>query len=128
MTDPQYQPPPGYYPPPSGYPFQPYYGVPVDPSAPFGRDPVSGEPLSDKSKVAAGLLQLFLGGFGVGRFYIGSNAIGFAQLGTWIVGFLLLFAFGLGLIVLFGLAIWTLVDAIMMFAGSVRDQYGRRLR
>ena len=41
-----------------------------------------GVPLSDKSKVAAGVLQLFLGGFGVGRFYTGHVGIAIAQLLT----------------------------------------------
>jgi hypothetical protein len=31
----------------------------------------NGRPLSDKSKLVAGLLQIFLGGFGIGRFYLG---------------------------------------------------------
>ncbi|OHV03873.1 TM2 domain-containing protein, partial [Mycobacterium talmoniae] len=106
----------------------PYYGAPVDPNAPYGRDPVSGEPLSDKSKVTAGLLQLFLGGFGAGRFYLGSNAVAAGQLITWFLGFLLMFAFGIGVLVWAGLGIWALVDAIMIFTGSVRDQYGRPLR
>lgn len=35
---------------------------------------------SDKSKIAAGLLQIFLGGFGIGRFYTGHTNIGIAQL------------------------------------------------
>lgn len=121
-------PQPGGYPPQNGYPVQPYYGAPVDPNAPYGRQPMTGEPLSDKSKVTAGLLQLFLGGFGVGRFYIGSTGIAVGQLVTWILGLLLGGAlFGLGLIVWFGLGIWVLVDAIMIFNGSVRDQYGRPL-
>src|SRR5882762_10327978 len=68
------QPAPGYQPPqpPSGYPppFPPQYPPPpfqsfYDPSAPYGRHPLTGEPLSEKSKVVAGLLQL-LGLFGCG--------------------------------------------------------------
>ncbi|MDT5067011.1 MAG: hypothetical protein QOK02_3166, partial [Mycobacterium sp.] len=30
----------------------------MDPAAPYGRHPLTGEPLSEKSKVVAGLLQL----------------------------------------------------------------------
>ena len=52
---PPYPPPPGQYPP-----------VYTDPAAPYGRHPLTGEPLSDKSKVIAGLLQL-LGLLGAGR-------------------------------------------------------------
>jgi TM2 domain-containing membrane protein YozV len=88
------------------------YGAPgVDPQAPYGRDPVTGEPLSDKSKMTAGLLQLFLGGFGVGRFYMGDTGIAVGQLLT--CG---------------GLGIWALIDAIMILTGKVRDNQGRPLR
>ena len=46
----QYGPPPGQFPPPVGQYPQAY----MDPAAPFGRHPLTGEPLSDKSKVVAG--------------------------------------------------------------------------
>ena len=70
---------------------------------------------SDKSKLTAGLLHLFLGGFGVGRFYLGYTGIGLAQIA---VTFLTL---GIG-------GIWPLIDAIMMLTGNVRDAQGRTLR
>lgn len=122
----------GGYPPqgPSyGYqvPPQPYGAYPADPQAPFGRDPATGQPLSDKSAVAAGLLQLFLGGFGVGRFYLGYTTIGAIQLGLTIVG-MITSIFFIGLFVLAGVGIWALVDAVMMFTRSLPDQNGRRLR
>src|SRR5262249_29474090 len=67
-------PPPPAYPGQPGYPPQPGYPLPqpypssypvypgnvADPQAPFGRDPATGVPLSDKSGTTAGLLQLFL--------------------------------------------------------------------
>ncbi|GDY63326.1 hypothetical protein SAV14893_027190 [Streptomyces avermitilis] len=60
----------------------------------------------------AGLLQLFLGSFGVGRFYMGSVGIGIAQL----------FTCG-------GLGIWALIDGVMLLAGNeAKDQHGRILR
>lgn len=138
-----YIPPAQAYPAP-GYGQQPYvqqpygqqpYGQPMyaaggyatDPGAPFGRDPFTGEPLSDKSKVAAGLLQLFLGGFGVGRFYIGSNGIAAAQLATLIIGWVLAIIL-IGYVILLGLGVWVIVDAIMIFTGSVRDSRGLKLR
>ena len=109
-------PPPG---PPQGAPQyggQPYGGpqygyAGVDPAAPFGRNPLTGEPLSDKSKLTAGLLELFLGGFGAGRWYLGDTGLALGQL----------FTCG-------GLGIWALIDAIMMLTGNVRDKYGRPLR
>jgi TM2 domain-containing membrane protein YozV len=98
---------------PGGYP--PGYGLPgADPQAPFGRNQ-SGEPYSDKSKLVAGLLELFLGGFGAGRFYLGYNGIAVAQ---FLVTF---FTCGLG-------GIWPLIDATMIFTGNVRDRYGRPLQ
>jgi TM2 domain-containing protein len=70
-----------------GYPSYPGYpGYAVDPQAPFGRDPATGLPLSDKSAATAGLLQLFLGLFGVGRFYIDSTQIAIAQLCVGVFG------------------------------------------
>lgn len=102
----------GGYPPP---------GVPhgfapggYDPAAPYGRDPLSGQPYSDKQKIVAGLLQIFLP-FGVGRFYTGDVGIGIAQL---LVTFVTL---GFG-------AIWSFVDGIVYLAGSPTDQHGRPLR
>jgi TM2 domain-containing membrane protein YozV len=83
----------------------------VDPSAPFGRHPVTGEPYSDKSKLVAGLLELFLGGVGAGRWYLGNTGIALGQL----------FTCG-------GLGIWALIDAVMMLTGNVRDKDGRPLR
>ncbi len=135
MTDPQFYPqpdggdpgsypPPGYQPPP-GYPPSAYPGAYYDPMAPNGRHPVTGEPYSDKSKAAAGLLQLLglLGLLGIGRIYMGQTAFGVAQL----VGCLILAAltFGVGLIVP---VIWGIVDMIVLMAGSPRDQYGRLLK
>ena len=102
----QYPPPP---PPMYGPQGPPPYGV--DPSAPWGRHPITGEPYSDKSKIVAGLLELFLGGVGAGRWYLGNTGMALAQLFTCC-----------------GLGIWAIIDAIMMLTGNVRDQYGRPLR
>lgn len=107
---------PGYGAPPYGSPGVPPPNVPglmaMAPGAPFGVDPMTGIPYSDKSKIIAGILQLFLGFLGAGRFYTGHITIGVLQL-------------------LFGwmtCGIWPLVDAIMMFAGKVTDSDGRPLR
>jgi len=117
-----YGPPPQSYGPPPGY-GQPAYGRPTmpppgmggfvqpAPGAPFGIDARTGVPFSDKQKLVAGLLQIFVGGFGVGRFYTGHTGIAIAQLLT--CG---------------GCGIWSLVDGIMMLTGSVTDSDGRPLR
>ncbi|MBB3606805.1 TM2 domain-containing membrane protein YozV [Mycolicibacterium sp. BK556] len=125
MTEPQFggtegAPPPNYQPPQS-YPMPPQYPGPggyVDPSAPFGRHPITGEPLSDKSKVVGGLLQLLglFGLVGIGRIYLGYTGLGIAQL---LVG---LVTCGIGAVV------WGIVDAILILTDKVRDPQGRPLR
>jgi TM2 domain-containing membrane protein YozV len=74
-----------------------------------------GRPLSDKSKMVAGLLGIFLGGLGVGRFYTGHIGLGVAQL---IVSVCTL---GIG-------AIWGLVDGIIILVNGGTDAHGRVLR
>ena len=105
-----YRYPPGPTPnagyPQPGYP-QPYAGYPLVDEW--------GNPLSDKSKLVAGLLQIFLGSFGVGRFYLGYPGMAVAQIAvTWLTC-------GIG-------GIWPLIDGIMMLTGKVPDAQGRPLR
>jgi hypothetical protein len=103
---------PGGYPQP-GYP-QPGYPQPGYAYAAPQFDEW-GNPLSDKSKMVAGLLQIFLGSFGVGRFYLGYSGIAIAQIAvTWLTC-------GLG-------GIWPFIDGIMMLTGKVPDSGGRKLR
>nr|WP_246462028.1 TM2 domain-containing protein [Nocardia transvalensis] len=65
--------------------------------------------------MVAGLLQIFLGGFGVGRFYLGYPGMAVGQIAvTWLTC-------GIG-------GIWPLIDGIMILTGKVRDQYGRPLQ
>lgn len=112
-----YGPPPGGYgPPPPGMPgMGPQMGGAMQPHAPYGIDPVTGMPFSDKSKMVAGLLQIFVGTFGVGRFYTGHIGIGIAQIAvSWLTC-------GIG-------ALWPLIDGIMMLMGKVPDAQGRPLR
>ncbi|WP_459545357.1 TM2 domain-containing protein [Nocardia sp. X0981] len=107
---------PGYGQPSPGYgaPMGPGGYNPMDPEAPYGRD-MNGVPYSDKQKLTAGLLQIFLGSFGAGRFYIGDTSTAIFQIAaTWLTC-------GLG-------GIWPLIDGIMMLTGSVQDPHGRPLR
>jgi hypothetical protein len=111
-----YGPPPGggYGAPPPGPPGMPGHpgGMMISPHAPYGIDPMTGVPFSDKSKLVAGLLQIFLGSFGVGRFYTGHIGLGVAQLLlSWLT-----------------CGIWPLVDGILMLMGKVPDAQGRPLR
>lgn len=119
-------PPPPFPPPYTGGPhygsqYGPRYGIAgvgYDPSAPFGRHPVSGLPYSDKSKTLAGLLQLLamFGIAGVGRMYAGHVGLGVAQL---LVGWM---TCGLGAVV------WGLIDALLILTDKVSDPMGRPLR
>ncbi|UVF78852.1 TM2 domain-containing protein [Gordonia mangrovi] len=111
------------------YAQSPYGFVPVgaDPYAPYGRDPMSGLPYSAKSKVVAGLLQIFFGTFGIGRFYIGDNQTGGIQLGLTLVGFVTLF-FLVGMFLILAVSLWALIDGILMLTGSVTDTHGYPLR
>ncbi|AGZ51220.1 membrane protein [Mycobacterium kansasii ATCC 12478] len=84
--------------------------------------------MSDKSAVTAGLLQLFFGFLGIGRFYIGSIPIAVTQLSLGLLGIVLTMFCFVGFPILVGVVVWTFVDAIMMFTGSVTDEYGRKLR
>ncbi|WP_367137286.1 DUF1707 domain-containing protein [Saccharothrix sp. HUAS TT1] len=125
-TYPPTYPPTGAYPPPPGHPtsghgYPPAYADPprhqaygyppgFNPNAPYGVDPLTGQPLSDKSRVAAGVLQLVLP-FGIGRFYVGDTGIGIAQLLT--CG---------------GCGIWSLIDGIVLLVNGGTDGEGRKLR
>ncbi|WP_428340173.1 TM2 domain-containing protein [Mycobacterium sp.] len=95
---------PGYppaYPPPPGWP-------------PMAVD-AYGRPLSDRSKVTAGLLGIFFGSLGLGRFYLGYAGMGIAQIAvTWLTC-------GIG-------GLWPLIDAVMILTGKVQDAHGRVLR
>ncbi|MET9855413.1 TM2 domain-containing protein [Streptomyces sp. NPDC006450] len=72
----------------------------------------NGQQYSDKSKVTAGLLQIFLGGLGIGRFYTGHTGMAIAQLVT--CG---------------GLGFWALIDGILFLVKDDRtDKQGRVLR
>lgn len=65
---------------------------------------------SDKSKVAALLLCIFLGGLGVHRFYVG-------KIGTGIVWLLTGGVFGIG---------W-IVDIVLIAVGNFKDKQGNVL-
>lgn len=68
--------------------------------------------VSDKSKVAAGVLQILLP-FGIGRFYTGHTGIALAQLLTSFI---------------FIGVIWCVIDGILLLVNGGRDAEGRRLR
>jgi TM2 domain-containing membrane protein YozV len=89
--------------------------VPPSFHAPYGIEPVTGRPYSERSKVVAGVLQLALAPLGVGRFYSGHAGIAIAQI---VVTFV---TCGVG-------ALWPIIDGIMMLAGNPLDGDGRPMR
>lgn len=96
MSDPYYQSNPYSNPPESHY-----Y---VDPQA--------------KSKMAAGLLGIFLGGLGIHRFYLGYTGIGVLQILVTLV------TCGIG-------SLWGFIEGILYLTGSngfTTDASGRPLR
>ena len=102
---------PGY--PQAGYPQQPGYPQP-QPGAPYGIHPGTGIPYSDKSKLVAGLLNIFVAG--VGRMYIGQVGLGVAQL------LVTIFTCGIG-------ALWPVIDGIIILTKEdPRDAQGRILK
>lgn len=67
-----------------------------------------------KSKVAAGLLGIFLGGFGVHNFYLGNTSRGLIQVLVCVIGGIV--TCGLAS---FAMEIWGLVEGIMILTGSI---------
>lgn len=84
-------------------------GVALTPPVPAGEQ---------KSKLVAGLLGLFLGGYGVHNFYLGYTGKAVAQLVISVLGVLLAFIF-------FGIpnmavGVWALIESIMILCGSIK--------
>lgn len=66
-----------------------------------------------KSKIAAGILGIFLGYFGVHNFYLGYTGKAIAQLLLTLIGWI---ACGIGPI---AAAVWGLIEGIMILTGSI---------
>ena len=92
---------------PYGAPQQPY-GVPQPPYA--APAPRVVDPNMQKSKMAAGLLGIFLGSFGVHNFYLGYTGKAVAQL------LITVLTCGFGSFVS---GIWGLVEGIMILSGNI---------
>lgn len=103
---------------PFGAPQQPYgqqpYGAPQQPyaNAPY-TPPSYAQPVVTKDHVAAGLLAIFLGVFGVHKFYLGYNTSGFIMLAVTILGSI--FTIGLAAGVMWVIA---LIEGIIYLAKS----------
>lgn len=74
-----------------------------------------------KSKVAAGLLGIFLGSFGVHNFYLGYTTKAIIQVS--VTGGCILLSLctvGLSMFGMVGISIWGLIEGIMILAGSIK--------
>jgi TM2 domain-containing membrane protein YozV len=80
------------------------------PAAPTPQADTAQAGTSEKSRLVALLLCMFLGYLGIHRFYVG-------KIGT---GILMIITAG-------GLGIWVLIDLIMIVVGSFRDKAGRKV-
>lgn len=117
----------GQYQGPGGYQQGPYqqgpYQQPYPQGQPWGQAPISpyghgyGYPMvSSKSKIAGGLLGIFLGALGVHNFYLGHTGKGVAQL------LISLLSFGLLAPVS---SIWGLVEGILILTANPDSTWGR---
>ena len=104
---------------PWSYPGMPQGGYPG--AMPNGRGayPISPTP---HSKLAAGLLSIFLGCFGVGNFYLGRTGRGVAQLMLTLIGFLFFF---IGPTIAI---IWGLIEGILILTSSSGSFWHRDAR
>lgn len=87
-------------------------GTSLTDSAATVSEPVTTVTTANKSKVAAGLLGIFLGALGIHNFYLGFTKKGIIQLVISLVGAV---AFGIGPILM---EIWGIVEGVMYLTGS----------
>ena len=90
-------------------PQQPYYGY----QQPYYQQPYSQPMVTTKDHVAAGLLAIFLGAFGIHKFYLGYNTPGFIMLAVTIVGSI----FSLGLAGL-AMVVISIVEGVLYLSKS----------
>lgn len=79
-----------------------------------------------KQKLVVGLLALLLCGWGIHHFYLGNTSLGVTMLLLTIVGWITSFIL-IGFPILLAVSIWSLVDGIRAFTGSMTDAQGRPL-
>jgi TM2 domain-containing membrane protein YozV len=109
--------------PPYGESYPPYHGF-----APGYGSPI---PYSDKTKAAAGLLQLLPGLLvalgGIGRCYTGHVGLGVAHIVLSVIGWVTA-PFLIGIPIVIACWLWALIDGIVLLAGNSVDAMGGPLR
>lgn len=118
----------------AGNSYCPYCGAPVSPGLTYcGNCGASLQPNQQtdpqsKSKIAAGLLGIFLGGLGIHNFYLGYTSKAVLQLCLFIFG-MLTTCLVVGGFICLGIEIWGLVEGIMILTGAIStDGKGMPLR
>lgn len=71
-----------------------------------------------KEKTVAGLLGIFLGGYGVHNFYLGYTTKAIIQLCLAVLGILTSWLL-IGIVFAFAAGIWGLIEGIMILTGSI---------
>ena len=93
---------------------------------PYAQQPYQAYPIGDKSKVAAGVLGIFLGSLGVHNFYLGNTGKAVAQLLLTFVGWIIVIG-------PFVASVWGLVEGVLILCSQYgspwhRDGNGYELR
>ena len=107
----------------SPYPYattgaQPGYPQPDYPPPGY---PQPGAYYDQKSKLAAGLLGIFLGSLGIHNFYLGHTGKAVGQLVGTIVGYVLLIVI-IGIFIIAGISIWALIEGILILCAQPGSQ------
>jgi TM2 domain-containing membrane protein YozV len=117
QAQPQYQQP--QYEMPQSQPQYQQSAYTVPSAQPYGASQPMMMPVQQKSKLAAGLLGIFLGCFGAHNFYLGNYGKAVAQL---LLTLLLGWFFGLGVV---ASGIWSLVEGILILSSAYGSQWHR---
>lgn len=105
----------GFHQPQDPYKQSPYQPNPYQPS-PYMPGAYQQSSLRAKDHVAAGLLGIFLGMFGIHKFYLGYNTPGFIMLGVTVLGGLVTFGMALSVVWLIGL-----IEGVIYLVKSQQD-------
>lgn len=82
---------------------------------------------SEKTKIVAGLLAIFLGHLGIHWFYLGFKNKGITNILLCVASAVLLLFLGLGLLGFLGLWIYNIITAVQIFTGKQCDVDGHIL-
>lgn len=80
-------------------------GVQICPICKYEHKSTSIYTYKPRSRKVAGILQIFFGGFGIGRFYLGYNRVALGQLFTFPIFFI-------------G-GVWGIIDGILILCGQI---------